>query len=132
MSVSDPIADALTVIRNGFRAHKEKVDVRFSKLLEAVIKVFKEEGFVKDYRKMDYKNQGKLRIYLRYLPNKEPSITRIQKISKPSLRIYCGNDDLKPVLGGMGVAVVTTSKGVMSNKKAKRQGLGGEVICNIW
>ena len=132
MSISDPIADALTIIRNGYRANKENVDILFSKLLEQIVKVFKEEGFIKDYKKTDYKNQGKIRVYLKYLPNKESAITKIQRVSKPSLRIYNGNKELKPVLAGMGVAIVTTSKGVMSNKKARRAGLGGEVICNIW
>ncbi len=132
MSVSDPIADALTIIRNGIRANKENVDILFSKLLEQIVKVFKEEGYIKDYKKTDYKNQGKIRVYLKYLPNKESVVTKIQRVSKPSLRVYSGKKELKPVLAGMGIAVVTTSKGIMSDKKAKRAGLGGEVICNIW
>ncbi|MCK4422446.1 MAG: 30S ribosomal protein S8 [Candidatus Omnitrophica bacterium] len=132
MSVSDPIADALTIIRNGIRANKENVDILFSKLLEQIVKVFKEEGYIKDYKKTDYKNQGKIRVYLKYLPNKESVVTKIQRVSKPSLRVYSGKKELKPVLAGMGIAVVTTSKGIMSDKKAKRAGLGGEVICKIW
>lgn len=132
MSVTDPIADALTIIRNGIAARKEKVDVRFSKLLQEVIRIFKEEGFIEDYRKIDYKNQGKIRIYLKYLPNKKPAITQIQRVSKPGLRVYRNRKELRPVLGGLGVAVVSTSRGVMSDKKARKAGLGGEIICNIW
>ena len=131
MSVTDPIADMLTVIRNGVRSKKEKVDVRNSRLTQRILDVFKKEGYIKNYKVIADKKQGMIRVYLRY-QDKTPVITEIKRISKPGLKVYVEKKKVPRVLRGLGTAVISTSKGVMTGKEARRDKTGGEVICYIW
>ena len=130
MSMSDPIADMLTRIRNANSAYHEKVEMPASTMKAAVLNILKEEGFVKNYETVD---EGKtLKVTLKYGSNKEKVITGIKRISKPGLRVYASKEELPRVLGGLGIAVISTSQGVMTDKKARKLGLGGEVIAYVW
>ncbi|NPV54053.1 MAG: 30S ribosomal protein S8 [Firmicutes bacterium] len=132
MVSTDPIADMLTRIRNASTANHEVVDVPASKIKREIARVFKEEGFIRDYEVIDDGKQGILRLYLRYGPNKQKVITGLKRISKPGLRVYAGKDELPRVLGGLGVAILSTSKGIMADKRARKENVGGEVICYVW
>lgn len=133
MGVStDPIADALTAIRNAGHARKEKVDVSASKLAEQLLRLLREEGFIRDYKPLAEGPRLKLRVYLKYLDGRVSAITHVRRISKPGLRIYRGKAELKPVRGGLGLAIVSTSKGVMTDEQARKIGVGGEVLCQVW
>lgn len=132
MALSDPIADMLTRIRNAGRAQFSSVDIPASKLKIELAKVLKQEGFVKNYKFIKDSKQGILRVYLKYGPDQQHTIYGIERVSKPSRRVYVKNKDIKPVLNGMGVAIISTSKGVMSDKNARRINLGGEVLCKVW
>ncbi len=132
MSLTDPIANMLTVIRNGLMSKKTKVDVPFSKISQEIVSIFKREKFIKDFKFMDDKKQGLLRVYLRYRPSGKPAIEGLKRISKPSLRIYVKKDRIPSVLGGLGVAVLSTSRGIVTNLQAKEMQAGGEVLCYIW
>lgn len=132
MVMTDPVADFLTRIRNGNMVMHETVEVPSSKMKLAIAKIMKEEGYIKDYEYIEDGKQGVIRIYLKYGPNKEKVITGIKRISKPGLRVYVKKDEVPKVLGGLGTAVISTSKGVMTDKEARKLGLGGEVICYIW
>ena len=130
MVMSDPIADMLTRIRNANSAYHEKVEMPASTMKAAVLNILKEEGFVKNYETVD---EGKtLKVTLKYGSNKEKVITGIKRISKPGLRVYASKEELPRVLGGLGIAVISTSQGVMTDKKAGKLGLGGEVIAYVW
>ncbi|EGS34866.1 MULTISPECIES: 30S ribosomal protein S8 [Megasphaera] len=130
MAMTDPIADMLTRIRNANSAEHQTVEMPASKMKAAVLEILKEEGFIKNYESI---NEGKqLRVVLKYGSNKERVITGIKRISKPGLRVYAGKEELPRVLGGLGIAVISTSKGVMSDKQARKIGLGGEVIAYVW
>ena len=130
MSMSDPIADMLTRIRNANSAYHEKVEMPASTVKAAVLNILKEEGFVKNFESV---NNGKtLKVTLKYGSNKEKVISGIKRISKPGLRVYAKKEELPRVLGGLGIAVISTSQGVMSDKKASKLGLGGEVIAYVW
>ena len=131
MSMTDPIADLLTRIRNGQTAGKPEVQLASSKLKTAVVKVLKEEGYIADYR-LDSADSAKptLTIGLKYFEGR-PVIERIERVSRPGLRIYRGKDDLPKVLGGMGTVIVSTPKGVMTDKQARAIGQGGEVLCIV-
>lgn len=132
MAINDPIADMLTRVRNAVKANFSSVDIPGSKLKIEIAKVLKEEGYIKNYKFIRDTKQGVLRIYLKYGPQRSSAILNIQRISKPSKRMYSKSKDIKPVLNGMGVAVISTSKGVMTDKKARKENLGGEVLCTIW
>ena len=130
MSMSDPIADMLTRIRNANSAYHEKVEMPASTVKAAVLNILKEEGFVKNFESV---NNGKtLKVTLKYGSNKEKVISGIKRISKPGLRVYAKKEELPRVLGGLGIAVISTSQGVMSDKTARKLGLGGEVIAYVW
>lgn len=130
MVMSDPIADMLTRIRNANSAYHEKVEMPASTMKAAVLNILKEEGFVKNYETVD---EGKtLKVTLKYGSNKEKVITGIKRISKPGLRVYASKEELPRVLSGLGIAVISTSQGVMTDKKARKLGLGGEVIAYVW
>ena len=130
MSMSDPIADMLTRIRNANSAYHEKVELPASTVKAAVLNILKEEGFVKNFESV---NNGKtLKVTLKYGSNKEKVISGIKRISKPGLRVYAKKEELPRVLGGLGIAVISTSQGVMSDKTARKLGLGGEVIAYVW
>ena len=132
MSMSDPIADFLTRIRNAGTVYHEKVEIPSSTVKKALADLMKKEGFIKDYEVIEDNKQGVLKVYLKYGPNRERVITGLKRISRPGLRIYAKKDQLPKVLGGLGVAVISTSKGIMPDRQARREGLGGEVICYIW
>jgi small subunit ribosomal protein S8 len=130
--MTDPIADFLTRIRNANQAHKERVEIPSSRMKRAIAEIMKSEGFLRNYDKIDDGKQGILRLYLKYGPNKTKVITGLKRISKPGLRIYVQKDEVPRVLGGLGIAIISTPKGLMTDKQARQQGLGGEVVCYIW
>jgi len=130
--MTDPIADMLTRIRNASHARFDKVDVPFSKLKLEIARVLKEEGFIREYEFIKEGPQGVIRVYLKYTPDRSPVIHGIRRVSKPGLRKYAGHKDLPRVLSGLGVAVVSTSRGVLTDKQARAQGVGGEILCYVW
>jgi small subunit ribosomal protein S8 len=130
MSMTDPIADLLTRIRNGQAARKASVTLASSKLKQAIVKVLKDEGYIADYVVQDESGKPALRIELKYYEGR-PVIDRIERVSRPGLRIYRGKDDLPRVLGGMGTVIISTPKGVMTDKAAQAIGQGGEVLCIV-
>ncbi|MBM7623996.1 30S ribosomal protein S8 [Sporohalobacter salinus] len=132
MSMTDPVADMLTRTRNANAMVKEKIDIPASNLKEDMARVLKEEGFIKDYKRVDSDAQGKLRLYLKYGHNNEKVITGLKRISKPGLRVYVDKNEIPQVLGGLGIAILSTSQGVMTDKEARNQGIGGEVLCYVW
>ncbi len=132
MQITDVIADMLTRIRNAGTAKHETVDVPASSVKNAIAQILLEEGYVKEVQNIDDGKQGVIRFYLKYTENKKPVISGIKRISKPGLRIYASKDELPKVLGGLGVAVISTSKGIMTDKKARKLGIGGEVMAYIW
>jgi len=132
MTVSDPIADMLTRIRNAAKANFSSVDIPGSKLKVELAKVLKNEGFIKNYKFIKDTKQGILRIYLKYGAGRSCAFLNIKRISKPSRRVYLKNKDIKPVLSGMGVSIISTSKGVMTDKRARKENLGGEILCSVW
>ena len=132
MSVTDPIADALTVIRNASNAKKEVAELKASKLIEEILKIFKREGFIANYKLIKDTRQGLLRVYLKYAKDGAPALLGIKRISKPGLRIYKKSDEVPKVYGGLGVAVISTSKGLMTDNEARDNKMGGEVICYTW
>ena len=131
-TVTDPIADMLTRIRNGSMAEHEKVDIPASKLKVRIAELLKEEGFIKNFRLIEDRKQGILRVYLKYGPGQERVITGLRRVSKPGRRLYVGADKIPSVLGGMGVAVLSTPRGVLADREARRQRVGGEVLCFVW
>lgn len=132
MVMTDPVADFLTRIRNGNMVMHETVEVPGSKIKRSIAAIMREEGYIKDFEYIEDGKQGIIRIYLKYGPDKKKVITGIKRISKPGLRVYVKKDDIPRVLGGLGTAVISTPKGLMTDKNARKQGLGGEVICYIW
>ena len=134
MSMTDPIADMLTRIRNGIQSRHDRVEMPSSKLKVEVAKILKSEGFITNYKVVqeDGKPQASLRVYLKYSEGGEPVIHGIERISRPGRRVYRGKEEIPQVLGGLGLAIVSTSKGVLSGAEAARTGVGGEVLCQVW
>jgi small subunit ribosomal protein S8 len=132
MSVSDPIADMLTVIRNGCKAKKKRVEAPASRMKTEILKVLLEEKFISNYRYIENRKQGVLRIYLKYADNEDSVISGIRRISTPGLRSYANAKRVPRVQGGLGIAIISTSQGLMSDKEARKRGIGGEVICHVW
>ncbi|AHF05910.1 30S ribosomal protein S8 [Desulfitobacterium metallireducens] len=132
MAMSDPIADFLTRIRNAGMVYHDKVEVPASNVKKALAEILKEEGFIKDFEYIADNKQGLIRLYLKYGPNRERVITGLKRISRPGLRVYAKKDEVPKVLGGLGVAIISTSQGIMTDKRARQNGLGGEVLCYIW
>ncbi len=132
MAMSDPIADMLTRIRNGGKAEFAKVDIPGSKLKMELARVLKEQGYIKNYKFLEDNKQGVLRVYLKYAGEKKPAIFGLERVSKPSRRVYKKSKEIKPVLNGLGISILSTSKGLMTDKQAKNENVGGEVLCNIW
>ncbi len=134
MSMTDPIADMLTRIRNGIQSHHDRVEMPSSKLKVEVAKILKSEGFISNYKVVqeDGKPQASLRVYLKYSEDGEPVIHGIERVSRPGRRVYRGKEEIPAVLGGLGLAIVSTSKGVLSGTEAAKQGVGGEVLCQVW
>lgn len=129
--ITDPIADMLTRVRNALRIKAEKVDIPASRMKVEIARILKEEGFIKTYKILKDKRQGILRIVPRYVEN-ESVISGLKRISKPGRRIYVGSKEIPKVMGGVGISILTTSKGIMSDKTSQREGVGGEVICHVW
>lgn len=134
MSISDPIADMLTKVRNASNARHEKVDVPASKMKIEIIKIFKNEGYIKNFKLLEDKKQGGIRVFLKYEADqtKTPVIRGLTRISKPGLRKYTGKKDMPRLFNGMGTVIVSTSRGVFTDRKAREHGVGGEIICYIW
>ena len=131
MSRSDLIADGFTIIRNAIMAKKENADMPASNLLRSILEILKREGYIENFKPIEDKKQGILRVYLKYKDSK-PAISHIKRISKPGLRVYVKGDRIPSVLRGKGIAIISTSKGIITNREAKAQGLGGEVLSYIW
>ena len=129
---SDPIADLLTCIRNGLHAHKERVDVPWSRLKESLIKVAVEEGFLKEHAKVEEDRRTMLRIWLKYDAAGQAVVRGIRRVSKPSLRSYVGAGNIPLVQNGLGVNILSTSRGIMVDREARKQHVGGEILCSLW
>ncbi|HEX3043236.1 MAG TPA: 30S ribosomal protein S8 [Bacillota bacterium] len=131
MVMTDPIADMLTRIRNATIVRDKVVEIPASKIKKELARIFKEEGYIQDSEMVDNGKQGVIRVYLKY-NGKENVISGIKRISKPGLRVYAQKEEIPKVLGGLGIAVLSTSKGIMTDRKARMEGIGGEVICYVW
>ena len=131
MSLSDPIADMLTRVRNAVRINSKQVNIKASKICEGIAAVLKEEGYIEDFDRIDDGNQGILRVSLKYDQDGQPVIDEIARTSKPSRRIYSSVEELPHVLGGMGIAIISTSKGVMSDKSCREDNVSGEILCTV-
>ena len=133
MSMTDPIADMLSRIRNGIQAHHDRVEIPASKLKVEIARILKSEGFIRNYALVDKdKIQATLRVDLKYSPDGEPVIHGIERISRPGRRVYRNKQEIPSVLGGLGLAIVSTSKGVLAGHEAAKNGIGGEVLCQVW
>lgn len=132
MSLTDPIADMLTRIRNAVRAKKKEVNLPSSRLKVEIARILKEEGYIKNYKVIEDKKQGVLNIVLKYTDDNQSVISGLRRVSKPGCRIYCTRDSIPRVLDGLGVVIISTSRGLLTDKQCQEQGLGGEVLCEIW
>lgn len=132
MAMSDPIADMLTRIRNAGKAKFNSVDIPGSRMKVELAKVMKQEGYIRNYKFIKDDQQGTLRVYLKYSDDKSHTILEIQRVSKPSRRVYVNAKEIKKVYNGMGVALLSTSKGIMTDRAARKENVGGEVLCTIW
>ena len=132
MQITDPIADMLTRIRNAGSARHETVDIPNSKMKKAIAEILLEEGYIKSFQLIDDGTQGVIRVTLKYLPGKEKAIQGLRRVSKPGLRVYAGAQELPKVLRGLGIAIISTSRGIMTDKKARELNVGGEVLAFVW
>ena len=132
MNVTDPIADFLTVIRNGLRARHKSVETPSSKLKVQMAQILRDEGYIASFRLMEEGTKKRVELRMKYGANNEPTISHIQRVSRPGRRVYVGSREVPKVLGGMGISILTTPKGVMTGKSARQQKVGGEVLCEIW
>jgi small subunit ribosomal protein S8 len=132
MAMSDPIADMLTRIRNAGKAKMNSVDIPGSKLKVELAKVLKDEGYIKNYKFLKDNKQGILRVYMKYTEDNMSAIFGLKRVSKPSRRLYMKGKEIKPVLNGMGISIVSTSKGILTDRQARQQNVGGEILCTIW
>lgn len=132
MQITDGIADLLTRIRNAETAKNKTVDVPSSNIKKAIVEILFQEGYIQKYEEISDNKQGIIRITLKYVENKKAAIAGIKRISKPGLRVYAGKDEIPKVLGGLGIAVLSTSKGIMTDKNARKQQVGGEVLAFVW
>jgi small subunit ribosomal protein S8 len=130
--MTDPIADMLTRIRNGSKAKLEKVDIPSSKLKLEIAKILKDEGYIKNLKMVKDRRQGVIRVYLKYTDDEVPVIQGLKRVSRPGCRVYAGNDAIPKVLAGLGVAILSTPKGIQTGKQAKKDNVGGEVLCHVW
>ncbi len=130
--MTDPIADMLTRLRNAVRVEKSHVEMSLSKVKRGVAEVLKREGYIWDWEEISGKPTDGLRVHLKYGPNGERVIRRIRRVSRPGRRVYSGAAKLKPVLGGLGITIISTSRGVISDREARQRNLGGEILCEVW
>jgi small subunit ribosomal protein S8 len=132
MSLTDPVADFLTRIRNSIRARHQKLDVPASKLKAEIARILKEEGYISNFKTTEENGRPVLRVYLKYGANNEAAIRDLERISRPGCRVYIGREEIRRVQGGLGISIMTTPRGVMTGRQARREGVGGEVLCEIW
>jgi len=132
MGMTDPVADMLTRIRNGSGAKFAKVDIPSSKLKVQIARILKDEGYVKNFKVMKDNRQGILRIYLKYDDKNQETIQRVFRVSRPSRRVYAGKEAIPRVLNGLGISILSTSRGVLTDREARRLGVGGEILCSLW
>ena len=132
MNMTHPVADMISRIRNGVRAKLPKVDVPSSKLKVEIARILKDEGFISNFKVSEDDKQNMLRVFLKYGPGMERVITDVQRVSRPGCRIYCGKDQIPRVYGGLGINILSTSRGLMTGRRAAREGVGGEILCNVW
>ena len=132
MSLTDPVADFLTRIRNAIRARHQKLDVPASKLKAEIARILKEEGYISNFKTTEENGRAVLRVYLKYGANNEAAIRDLERVSRPGCRVYIGRDEIRRVQGGLGISIMTTPRGVMTGRHARREGVGGEVLCEIW
>jgi small subunit ribosomal protein S8 len=132
MRLTDPVADMLARIRNAIRSRHQKVDIPASKLKTEIARILKEEGYIANFKPADEEGQKLLRVYLKYGNNNEAVITNLARVSRPGCRVYVRRTEIPRVLGGMGINILTTPKGVMTGRQARKQGLGGELLCEVW
>jgi small subunit ribosomal protein S8 len=132
MNSTDPIADMLTRVRNALSSRHQKVDVPASKLKSEIARILKEEGYITNFKLAEEGSQKLIRIYLKYTVTNQPAISHIERVSRPGCRVYVGSTEIPKVLGGLGVNILTTPRGVMSGKNARREGVGGELLCQVW
>jgi small subunit ribosomal protein S8 len=132
MNLTDPVADFLTRIRNAMRARHQKLDIPASKLKAEIARILKEEGYISNYKPTEEDGMKVIRVYLKYGANNESVIRDLKRISRPGCRIYQGKNEIRRVQGGFGIAILTTPKGVMTGRQARREGVGGELLCEVW
>ena len=132
MSLTDPVADLLTRIRNAINARQQKIDVPASNLKAEIARILKEEGYLSNYKATEENGRKVLRLYLKYGSNNDAAITNLARISRPGCRVYVGHNEIPRVLGGLGINILTTPKGVMTGRTARKSGVGGEVLCEVW
>jgi small subunit ribosomal protein S8 len=132
MTTSDPIADMLTRVRNALRARHQKVDVPSSKLKMEIARILKEEGYIVNYKMAEEGSNRMIRLYLKYTPANLPAISAIERVSRPGCRVYVGSGDIPRVLGGLGINILTTPKGVMTGRDARKENVGGELLAQVW
>lgn len=132
MNLTDPVADFLTRIRNAMRSRHQKLDVPASKLKAEIARILKEEGYIANYKPTEEDGMQVLRLYLKYGVKNESAIRDLQRVSRPGCRVYLGKDDIRRVQGGLGISIMSTPKGVMTGRQARREGVGGELMCEVW
>ena len=132
MSLTDPVADFLTRIRNALRAKQQKVDIPSSKLKLEIARILKEEGYIANFKGAEENGHKVVRVYLKYGANNEAVISALERVSTPGCRVYVGRNEIPRVLGGLGINILTTPRGVMTGRQARRQGVGGEILCEVW
>jgi len=132
MNLTDPVADFLTRIRNSIRARHQKLDVPASKLKAEIARILKDEGYIANFKATEENGQKVIRVYLKYGANNEAVIRDLQRVSRPGCRVYVGRDEIRRVQGGLGISIMTTPKGVMTGRQARREGVGGEILCEVW
>ena len=132
MNLTDPVADFLTRIRNAMQSRHQKLDAPSSRLKVEIARILKEEGYIANYKATEEEGRKVLRVYLKYGPNNEIVIRNLRRVSRPGCRVYLGRDEIHRVQGGLGISINTTPKGVMTGRQARREGVGGEVLCEVW
>lgn len=130
--MTDPISSLLTQLRNAARAKHTRTDVPASKLKVELARILKEEGYVSSFKVVEEKGRRVLRITLKYTPDKRPVITDLRRVSRPGSRVYAGRNDIRPVVGGLGISILTTPRGLMTGRAARKAGVGGEILCEVW
>ena len=132
MSLTDPVSDFLTRVRNAIKARQQKVDIPHSKLKAEMARILKEEGYIANFKTTDEEGHKVLRVYLKYSSDNSSPMSDLKRVSRPGCRVYVGHDEIKRVQGGFGISILTTPRGVMTGRQARREGVGGEILCDVW